>query len=203
MKYAKIVLFQPGAQINDFAKARNNLLAKAKEEWVLFLDTDEKISEELNNEIPIAIGMTKFNGFYLKRDDFFFGRWLKFGETANVKLLRLARKGSGLWKNPVHEIWEINGPVGELKNPLLHYSHKNIQSFIAKINYYTNLTPKEKFNYLKLFGFPTGKFMQNYLLRLGLLDGLAGFVMAYMMSLQSLITRVKCYDFSQTIPVIG
>ena len=197
MKFSKIVLFQEGENITDFAAARNEALKKAKGDWILFLDTDEKISPALATEIKNLV--PKFNGYYLKRDDYFFGRWLKFGETANVRLVRLARKDSGKWSGKVHEVWKINGPIGELKNPLQHYPHPSIKRFVDKINHYTDIAHNDrKFKYFELL-YPAAKFFQNYILRLGFLDGLAGFVMAFMMSFQSLITRVKQYDFIKNL----
>ena len=194
MNFTKVVLFYENKPITDFAAARNKLLNDSKDDWILFLDTDEVISQELNNEILKLVQNDNINGYYLKRDDYFFGRWLRFGETANVRLLRLGRKGSGKWKNPVHEVWNISGPTGELKNPLLHYSHPTIKSCISKINQYTDIAAKDKkFNFFELI-YPIIKFIQNYFLRRGFLDGFPGFVMAYMMSLHSLIVRVKTYD---------
>lgn len=199
MNFTKIILFDKNKPITDFAAARNQELAKVKGDWIFFLDTDEKISQKLNQEILKLVQDDKIKGYYLKRDDYFFGKWLKFGETANVRLLRLARRGSGVWKNPVHEIWDIKGSLGDLKNPILHYSHPTIKSFINKINQYTDIATKEKkFEFFELT-YPVIKFIQNYIFRLGFLDGMAGFVMAYMMSLHSLIVRVKSYDFTKVI----
>lgn len=115
---------------------------------------------------------------------------VKIWETANVRLLRLGKKDAGQWRRPVHEVWEISGPVGVLKNPLRHYPHPAIHEFIQTINRYTDLETG-KFSYFRLFANPIGKFIQNYFFRLGFLDGFPGFVMAYMMSFYSLVVRVK------------
>jgi glycosyltransferase involved in cell wall biosynthesis len=81
---------------NNFSAQRNFGLSKAKNEWVLFVDSDEIVSDALAFEIPNAIGLTdqnsrNFNGFYIKRTDFMWGKQLKHGE-ATIKLLRLGRK---------------------------------------------------------------------------------------------------------------
>ena len=126
--------------LTDYAAQRNLGLEKAKNEWVLFVDDDEVVSEELGKEIletkidPIGrftpsrmtnvmlersdsiiqkdpIGrftpsrMTE--GYYIKRLDYFGGRLLKFGETGDIKLLRLGKKGAGCWQRKVHEFWDI------------------------------------------------------------------------------------------------
>ncbi|MCL4389892.1 MAG: glycosyltransferase family 2 protein [Patescibacteria group bacterium] len=176
--------------ITDFARERNLGLKKAKGDWVLFIDDDEEVTPVLRDEILHTVKDTHCNGFYLKRRDYLLGKWLRFGETANVRLLRLGKKGAGQWRRAVHEVWDINDPVGVLKNPLLHRPHPTVHEFIDTINCYTDLE-SGKFSYFRLFANPIGKFIQNYFLRLGFLDGFSGFVMAYMMSFYSLVVRIK------------
>lgn len=187
----------------DFAGQRNFALSKARGEWVLFVDADEVVSKELVREILAkAKGLTQ--GYYLRRQDFFLGKRLKFGETGSLRLLRLAKKGSGQWKRPVHEYWDVRGKLGVLDNPLLHDSHRDIAGFVTKINQWSEIDAQVLENEGKPFSpyrallNPIGKFLQNYILRFGFLDGLPGFVMAYMMSLYSLVVRVKQYDSSKT-----
>lgn len=186
----------------DFASQRNFGLAKAKGDWVLFIDADERVSEKLKDEITQKLAIAKkCVGFYLKRKDFFLGKWLDHGETSQVRLLRLAKKNAGKWQRRVHELWLIEkGRVGELKNPLLHFPHPNISQFLRQINEYTSLDARgfhnegRKFHIWQIFLYPMAKFLQNYCLRLGILDGFPGLVMALMMSFHSLITRIKLWE---------
>ena len=183
---------------DDFACQRNFGLKKAKGEWILFVDADERVTPALAGEISnLKSQISNFSGFHLKRRDYFLGRWLKHGETANVKLLRLAKKNAGKWQRKVHEFWQIGeGRVGELKSPLLHYPHKNLTDFFESINWFSSLNAEvfccqgKGLKFLE-WGKPMAKFVQNYFFRLGFLDGFPGLVMALMMSLHSLITRVK------------
>lgn len=200
---------------NDFASQRNFGLQKAKGEWTLFLDSDEVVSDELKEEILLQIinnptpsqkaglrGAGKsqmINGYYIKRTDIFFGRELKHGETAQVKLLRLGRKKSGLWIGPVHEIWDIKGQTKTLTTPLLHTPHTTISQFVDSVNRYTTIRARElnstgiQSNVFAIILYPLAKFFQNYIFRLGFLDGTAGCVMAIMMSLHSFLVRAKLY----------
>lgn len=185
----------------DFASQRNFGLKKAKGEWVLFVDADERISPELQKEIikVTSCQIAKYSGFYLKRWDFFGGRWLKHGETGNVKLLRLAKKEAGIWKRKVHEFWEIKGKVGELKHPLLHYPHQTIREFIKDIDFFSTLHAKElareekKPSLFKIIFYPAGKFLKNYFFLLGFLDGIPGLIVALMMSFHSFLSWSKFY----------
>ena len=185
---------------NNFAQQRNFGLEKTKGEWVLFLDADERVTPELRAEIfNFQFPISNYDGFYLKRQDFFGGRVLKHGETANIRLLRLGRKGKGEFKREVHEVWEIEGKTKELKNPLLHYPHQTLSDFIDHVNFHSTLhaqaLKKEgvKPSLFRIIFNPLGKFIQNYVFRLGFLDGTPGIIFALMMSFHSFLARAKLY----------
>ena len=194
---------------NDFSAQRNFGLEQIRQahckqaqgDWVFFIDADERVSPTLRAEITRAVeGFgTGINGFYLKREDTMWGRVLKHGETANVKLLRLAKKGSGEWEKPVHEIWQIRGEVGELKAPLQHLPHPTVSEFLEKINFYSTLRARElykegkKTNLLSIIFYTKAKFIKDYFLELGFLDGMPGFVVALLMSFHSFLVRSKLY----------
>jgi len=184
---------------NDFGQQRNFALKQAQGEWVLFIDADERISSALASEIKYKVLSSKYKGFYLKRHDFFGGKWLKYGETAKVKLLRLGKRRAGEWKRKVHETWEIKGKLGELKNPIPHYPHQTISEFLESINFFSTLHAEVLFkegvktNTFQIIVYPLGKFFQNYFLRLGFLDGTPGLIVALMMSFHSFLARAKLY----------
>jgi len=191
------VFRQPSGE--DFAAWRNFGLEQVKGKWVFFIDADERVSPPLAKEIKEAVKKTDCQGFYLKRRDWFGGRWLKHGETANVRLLRLARKGSGRWEREVHEVWMVRGNRNELKNPLLHYPHPSINQFLNEIDFHSSLHAKAlkeegaKPSLLRILLNPLGKLLDNYFLKLGFLDGMPGLVVALMMSLHSFLARSKLY----------
>ncbi|KKR70917.1 MAG: Lipopolysaccharide biosynthesis glycosyltransferase [Candidatus Woesebacteria bacterium GW2011_GWA2_40_7b] len=188
--------------ITDFAKERNELLKKVESDWVFFVDSDEVISPVLRQEINQAVSNST-NGYYVTRRDFLFGKELKHGEFSragwfgNAKILRLGRKNAGKWKRSVHEYWDIKGKVGTLKNPLFHYPHPDLRSFIKNINYFSTLHANEllkegkKSSPAKIVIWPVGKFVYNFIFRLGFLDGMVGFVVALMMSFHSFLSWSK------------
>lgn len=182
----------------DFAEQRNFGLSKAGGEWVMFVDSDEVVTNELAAEIRQKIHDENV-GYCVKRKDFFLGRWLLHGETMNVKLLRLAKKGAGKWKRPVHEVLDIKGKMGELEHPLLHSPHPNVAQFLEEINRYSTLNAKYlysqgiRISWWQIIVYPKAKFFVNYFWRLGFLDGVAGLVVAMMMSFHSFLTRAKLY----------
>jgi glycosyltransferase involved in cell wall biosynthesis len=201
---------------NDFSAQRNFGLEKASGparnasqsdaggEWVLFVDADERVSEKLKKEIEKVVSDEKtkldgITGFYLKREDTIFGRRLKHGETAGIKLLRLARKSAGKWEGRVHETWRTVGKTGELETPLEHYPHPTISEFLEKINEYSTLRAQELYeqgirtNLFLIIAYTKGKFLQNYFCKLGFLDGMPGFIVSLHMSFHSFLVRSKLY----------
>ncbi len=181
----------------NFSMQRNIGLQKAIGKWVLYIDADEQVSPELADEIKKKILGSKCEGYALKRQDRFLSRILRHGETANVRLVRLGKRDAGKWTRNVHEVWNINGNVEELKTPLLHSPHESIHEFLHDINQYTGIEKNLRrakdrgASFSELVLFPVGKFVKNFIYHRGFLDGFEGFVMAYMMSMHSLILRVK------------
>lgn len=186
---------------DDFAAQRNFGLKQTKNDWVLFVDSDEVVSTKLAKEIKqkISFNDKECAGYFLRRTDFLWGRELKHGETKSVQLLRLAQRNAGVWNRAVHETWEIDGAVVTLQEPLLHYPHQTIAEFLTDINRYTTINARVfkaqgiGTSWFAIFTYPTVKFIYNYIIRGGFLDGTAGFIIAVLMSFHSFLTRAKLY----------
>jgi len=203
---AKVIKHSLG---NDFSQQRNFALTQTKGEWVFFVDADERVSPALATEIKElthdnAVARKCAKGFYLKRWDFFMGRWLKHGEVGGVrglggvKILRLARRDAGEWIRRVDEKWVVKGKTKTLESPLLHYPHPNLTEFLTSISGRSTLNAAEFYQEGKKIILwewfkPLAKFIQNYFLKLGILDGVQGFVFAVLMSLHSFLVRGKLY----------
>jgi glycosyltransferase involved in cell wall biosynthesis len=204
LKLKNLKVFQEKL-LNDFSKQRNFALAKARNEWVLFIDADERVSLELRQEINDFIIEEKsqplFRGMYVVRKDFLWGKMLQYGETGKIKLLRLARKNAGAWYGKVHEQWLIDGETDTFENYLIHYPHPTVSEFLSEINFYTTLRAKEllakgeRTSLSKVIFYPKAKFIQNYLLRFGFLDGIEGLVQAILMSFHSFLVRAKLWTY--------
>lgn len=181
---------------NDFASQRNFALGISKNEWVLFIDGDEYVGSELKREICLLNEKSSYSGFLIPRIDVCFHQPLHFGETGQTKLLRLAKKTAGIFERPVHEKWNIKGEMGELHSSLYHHKDNLISGFIGRMTQYSGidadiLNKEDKpFTYWRLLLNPKGKFIQNYIFRLGCMDGIAGLFLAYLMSIQSLTVRI-------------
>jgi glycosyltransferase involved in cell wall biosynthesis len=202
LKHGATVIVYQGP--DDFAKKRTFGETHAEHEWVLFVDADERVSDALAQEIRNALHKdSDCNGYYLLRSDNVFGKVQRFGESAQYPLLRLGRRNSGKWIGRVHESWKISGKTAYLRAPLLHYPHQTVAEFLSEINHYSTLRAEELFNQkstvsaVHIMVFTTGKFLQNYILKLGVLDGIGGLVSALMMSYYSFLVRAKLWQLYQ------
>jgi len=194
---------------NDFAQQRNFGLSKAINDWVLFIDADEEVSEELAKEVRSYVlddRGKEYNAFYIRRRDYFWGKELQYGEVRQIRqigLIRLIRKDCGKWMGTVHEVFHTANKVGQINGFLNHYPHPTLKEFINDINYYSSIRAEELFNrgvktnIFEIIFFPFGKFIYNYFLNFGFLDGPAGFTYAFMMSFHSFLVRAKLYQLTR------
>lgn len=185
----------------DFAGQRNYALEKASGKWVFFVDADERVSDELRKEIKKEIDSpdNPHVGYFVRRDDYMWGKKLKYGETGGVLLLRLARKSAGKWVRSVHEVWKAVGRTKTLRNPLKHYSHQTLREFISDINFHSDLHAVANYkegkrsSWVKILFWPRAHGFKNWVLKLGFLDGTEGFVFALIMSFHSFLSWSKLW----------
>lgn len=190
----------------NFAAQRNFGLEKSRGDWVLFIDADEVVTDALAREIKNRSKSKENSSYYIKRRDYFWGREARYGEVLGVRskgLIRLVSKNSGRWSSPVHEVFIATGDVGRLNAYLEHYPHQTIKEFLQDINFYSTLRAKElkqngkKVGISEIIFWPLGKFLSNYFLKLGFLDGPVGFVYAFMMSFHSFLVRTKLFQYTK------
>ncbi|MEN8253429.1 MAG: glycosyltransferase family 2 protein [Patescibacteria group bacterium] len=187
--------------IKDFSQIRNNLIKKARYEWVLFVDSDEILEKKAAEKILKIINKKNIDAAFITRVDYFLGKKLNWGEMRKVQKLRLAKKQQLKFWGTVHEIG--NSPGNILRSNIIfnHYSHSSISSFLKKIIIYADIVSdykKDKYQLwevlIEMLINPPGKFVYNYILKLGFLDAWQGLVYAAMMSIHSATVRIMLYE---------
>ncbi|MDR1684797.1 MAG: glycosyltransferase family 2 protein [Elusimicrobiota bacterium] len=182
---------------DSFTLQKNYALSKAAGEWVLNLDGDEALSDALREEIKNTLPATDKAGFMLPIANEFLGRKMKHSGLKRVMKLRLAKRAQAAYTGgKIHEALRVEGPVGVLKNIVTHRPYRSIHQYFNKFNFYSTLAAQsmhergKKFSYLQLLR-PFFDFFKTYVLRLGFLDGLEGFLWAYLGAQYPLVKYVK------------
>ena len=132
---------------DGYGAAKNYALSHCTGEWILWLDADERVTEELANEISqrLRSNDTRFNGFQIARRAYFLGRWMKHSGWYPGHVLRLFRKGTGRFsERKVHEQLVVEGEIGRLKFDLLHFTDPNLFHYFEKFNRYSSLAAEEQ-----------------------------------------------------------
>lgn len=185
-KFTKKISF---GTFSNFKEKREQALANAKEEWILFLDADERISPDLAEEITEKITKGAYDGYYIPFKHHFLGKWLKHGGWYPSYLPRLAKREKASIRNPIHELLFIDGNVGYLKNDIIHLGDTSLFKRIDKTNKYTSMQAESEYKtrkehmfiiVLKMCSVPILRFIKIYFVKQGFLDGVHGFIRAYL-----------------------
>ena len=165
-----------------FGRQKQHAVSLARNDWVLCLDSDERVSEPLARAIKAAVRGGRYRAWRMPRRNRFLGRWLAHGEGYPDWSLRLFHRAHAGWSNDdVHEAVLTTAEVGSLQGDLLHESAEDIATYIAKQNRYTTLHAEALFrqgvraSYWRLIASPLARFVKFYLVRGGFLDGGPGF----------------------------
>jgi glycosyltransferase involved in cell wall biosynthesis len=156
---------------------------QASHDWVLSIDSDERVTPQLRESIVAAMARPEFKAYQFPRSNRFMGRYLRHGEGYPDWSLRLFDRRHARWSDDeVHERVLTLGPVESLKGDLLHDSAQSLEAYLAKQNRYSTLAAQGLFqegrtaSVGRLLFSPIVRFIKFYLLRRGFLDGLPGFL---------------------------
>ena len=171
-----------------FATQKNSASQQAHHDWILSLDADE----ELNADAQSAVANWKnsepsANGYRFARRARYLGRWILHSGWYPDHKIRLFDRRHAEWQGPyVHESVMVDGAVDTLPGEILHYTCDSLKEHRQRIEFYTGLAAREMFDsgeraglWRRLLG-PPWVFFNSYFLRMGVLDGVPGFLIAWM-----------------------
>jgi glycosyltransferase involved in cell wall biosynthesis len=176
----------------NYAAQRNFAISLAKNNWILFLDADERISTELKDEIIETVTQKEGqSAYFFDRTFMFKNKKLHFSGWQTDKIFRLFQKDKGHYATQkiVHEKLIVKGTIGKLKNKLIHFSYKDYCSYKQKMILYGKLKAQEELNkgtqpnFFHFYIRPLYQFLYQYLVRLGILDGKKGIIICYLNAL--------------------
>ena len=188
-----------------YAAQKNSAIAKATGDWILSLDADEEVNEDLRaalshyilgesintakDGVPnyrISVLATTITGLLIRRQNYFLGRWIKHGGFWPDPKLRLFRRGAGKFEDrAVHETLQVIGDVRRFPaGALTHHSYPTLSDYLDHMNRYSSLGAEMvvakgpvRFSIFNIVLRPTATFLYNYFLRLGFLDGREGLLL--------------------------
>ena len=181
-KYKNVKLLQH--KFVNFSSQRNFALQQATNDWVLFMDADERITEASKKEIVKVIQQPiNIVAFAFKRVFYFKNKPLKYSGYQNSKVFRLFNKKKARYNEEkfVHETLDVSGQTKTLTHKLLHYSYTNDVDYKGKLLKYAQLRAKKLFknklkpNFYHFYIKPAYRFLSHYIVRLGFLDGSNGY----------------------------
>jgi glycosyltransferase involved in cell wall biosynthesis len=173
----------------NYTAQKSFTLNQASHDWVIFLDADEVVPDELQHEIVNTInGEKKHVAYWFYRKFMFQKERLRFSGWQTDKNYRLFRKSKVNFSNKriVHETLDVDGTSGILRNKLIHFCYKDYESYRSKMLCYGRLKAKEAFDKNKRFSYallilkPMWKFFNSYVIRLGFLDGIKGITICHL-----------------------
>ncbi|MBK9117874.1 MAG: glycosyltransferase family 2 protein [Betaproteobacteria bacterium] len=167
-----------------YGAQKNFAVGEARHDWVLCIDADERVTPELAAAVRalFARGAPSAAAYAVARRNRFLGRWLAHGEGYPDWNVRLFDRRRARWSDdPVHEHVVAAGPVARLAGDLKHASAESLDAYIAKQNRYTSLQAEamhargERASAFVVAASPLARFFRFYVIKLGFLDGVAGF----------------------------
>ncbi|MBN2571715.1 MAG: glycosyltransferase family 2 protein [Ignavibacteriales bacterium] len=185
-----------------FAKQKEYALSLTLNEWVLSIDADERVSDELKIEIE-NIDTEDVDGYYILRDNYFLGKKITSCGWNNDYQLRLFnKKKTKVNQRLVHEGFDVDSNTKKMKNPILHFTHTSLEKSIEKINHYTTLEAieiknKRKVGSIRILLRGFSAFFRFYISKKGFKDGFAGFSISMLNAFTSIQTNMKVWELKQ------
>jgi glycosyltransferase involved in cell wall biosynthesis len=182
-----------------YAAQKNWAAAQADNDWILSIDADEALSEELEAELLTLkkIGMAA-DGYSMPRLVQYLGKWIRHSGWYPDRKVRLYDRRKGRWVGEyVHETVRVDGQVTALRSNLLHFTCDSLSAHMKTLDRYTTLAAQEVIAKGKarpayrLAVDPAWTFVRTYLLQRGFLDGFEGFTIAYMAALYTFLKYAK------------
>jgi glycosyltransferase involved in cell wall biosynthesis len=184
---------------------KNYAVGKTSFPFVLSLDADEVLSDELKKSIASVKSQWKFDGYEMNRLTNYCGAWIRHSGWYPDRKIRLFDKRKGKWTgvNP-HDCYALNNPhasVGYLQGDILHYSYYSISGHVKQADYFTEISARvlyeqgRKASLIRLLISPLFRFVRDYVIKCGFLDGYYGLIVCMISSYAVFLKYAKLREF--------
>jgi len=177
--------------------------SQTTKDWVLLVDSDERVTPALRDEILSALAQNNGNyaGYSVPRLVFYLGRWWWRGGWYPDYDVRLFRRDRATWGgSDPHEKILVDGDVRRLRNPLHHFSYRNMEDHIQRINRFTSISSTElkkdgvRWRLIDALFRPFGRFVRFYILKRGFMEGFGGFYVAVSAAVYVFLKYAKLWE---------
>ena len=189
-----------------YVDQKNYAASVASHDWIFSLDADERVTPSLAAEVrTIVDGNSTERAFRVPRVTFHLGRWVRTTDFYPDYQTRLYDRRAARWQGKyVHESVAADGPVGQLKHELQHYSYRDLSDHLDRINQYSTLAARQmhesgrRATPIDLLLHPPAAFLRNYLVRGGFADGMAGLTISLVNAYSVLLKFAKLWELQHT-----
>jgi (heptosyl)LPS beta-1,4-glucosyltransferase len=198
-------VFNYEKEITHVEPARNFAVEKAKGEWILILDADEKLGKGLKSKLKQIASEENSSDYYrLPRKNLIFDKWIKHSRWWPDYNIRFFRKGYVTWGNIIHSVPTTKGVGADLTAKeslaIVHHHYESISQYITRMNRYASVQAKEmvkdgyKFSWRDLITKPSGEFFSRYFQGRGYKDGLHGLILALLQAVSEFAKYANVWE---------
>lgn len=189
-------------KFTDFSAVRDFALSLSLGDWILYLDADERATDEFKQELVETIKNYRegsgIGGYFIRRKNFYYGRDWNYIDRVQRLFYRKFFIG---WEGKVHETPRIKGKFGKIKSPVLHYTHRDLTKMVEKTNEWSEFEAELRFKAhhpkMNLFRFVRvmlTSFVKSFFFEKGYKNGTAGLVEGIYQAFSMFITYAKLWE---------
>ena len=186
-----------------YVKQKQAAVDLARNDWILSLDADEKLSPELSTEISCwkQEDSSEAVGFRIPRLTYFLGRFIYHTTWHPDYQIRLFRRSKRSWEGGrLHESFHPDGPVLKLKNPILHFTYASVSEYLVQLERFSTLAAADyhergrQAGIARILFYPPLVFLKNYLVKKGFLDGIPGVAVSFLSAASTFFNYLKLWE---------
>jgi glycosyltransferase involved in cell wall biosynthesis len=190
---------------------KNFAADRAANDWIFSLDADERVPAPLAGEIrELLSGNPPLHGYRVPRLTFHLGQWIRTTDFYPDYQTRLYDRRAARWRGKyVHESVTVDGEVGVFRHALEHRSFRDLRDHLDRVNHYTTLAARQmheagrRAGVFDLVVHPPAAFLRNYILRLGIFDGIPGFIISVVNTYSVFLKFAKLWELQRNPPAQG